>query len=903
MKKRILMLGALLCSLMGTSVYAEADDTIQNKVFAGYQAWFNTEGDGSPKNSWIHWGTPEPGKLTFETYPDVRDYSDEALKETKLAELGNGAPSKLFSSFSDDVMDKHFSMMKEYGIDGVAVQKFGSNTIIGKEINQQNFNAIMEKVRAAAEKHDRLFYLMYDISGLSEENLVQALTEDWEKVMVEKLDITSSPSYAREGEKPIVCLWGLGIRSGTPEQYCEIIDWFHEHGCYVIGGVPNGWRSKMEQTEGLEEAFCKLDMISPWAVGSMTTDEDVDSHAKVNLSEDKKYLDEKGIAYQPVMYPGFAWSNWKSDAVRNQIPRRAGDFMWRQAYNIANLGITCGYVAMFDEYDESTAILKLAEDSSMIPKDQYFLTASADGVYTSSDLYLRLTGYISKALRGEAEVTEEMPIPLSIGPVYFRTSFEKGLDAQPTAGSAEVVKDEISRSGRYSLELNSKTKESKLTELELNDKTSLTTGINVYLASGSPSVKLGLRTDSEEIIYTDIETKENEWVLNEITNDISGKTITGLIVVTEGDGEYKLYIDDVTAAENESYIDKKNPGTKYNLYARNMYNLGLLEGEGDGEFIMNLEKKATREQAVKAILGVLGEKAAEGTDVPFKDLSDWSVPYVARAYEKGIVEGVTEEFFNASAAITKREATAILLRALGYEGDPYKDCASMAVSAGLYKDESMTAELDKPLTYDDLVFLTYRSLFTHRSGSDDLLLGELLKKGVFTNVMLEKNLDVAEEYNSSLKPPARAVFDTEYFYNLMSIVINNEPTKGDSYTRAEVKNGVPCVLIPERQYMYCQVSDAYVSPEDSRIQVTITYLDEGTGELGFHYNSKDEALVGNARSYKAYNFEPRTDSGEWKTQTAIIEDAAFSNKQNGGADMRVFGKDLCIKEIQVEKLD
>ena len=33
----------------------------------------------------------------------------------------------------------------------------------------------------------------------------------------------------------------------------------------------------------------------------------------------------------------------------------------------------------------------------MIPKDQYFITANADGSYTSSDLYMRLAGYIPKS--------------------------------------------------------------------------------------------------------------------------------------------------------------------------------------------------------------------------------------------------------------------------------------------------------------------------------------------------------------------------------------------------------------------------------------------------------------------------------------------------------------------------
>ena len=40
-------------------------------------------------------GRPEVGHLTFDAYPDVRDYSVEDLKETYFAELGNGEKSKL----------------------------------------------------------------------------------------------------------------------------------------------------------------------------------------------------------------------------------------------------------------------------------------------------------------------------------------------------------------------------------------------------------------------------------------------------------------------------------------------------------------------------------------------------------------------------------------------------------------------------------------------------------------------------------------------------------------------------------------------------------------------------------------------------------------------------------------
>ena len=423
MKKitKVIAAATALSAALGVCAYA-AEDTIEDKVIAGYQAWFNTEGDGSPRNEWVHWGRPEVGHLTFDAYPDVRDYSVEDLKETYFAELGNGEKSKLFSSYRAGVIDKHFEMMHDYGIDGVAVQRFGSVTINGVEERFKNSVDILKNVKASAEKHNELFYVMYDISGLSEENLVEDLKADWQQVILNDLDITSSPSYAKDNGRPVVCLWGLGIREGTGEQYSELIDWFHDKGCYVIGGVSKSWRDQIAKDEAMEKAFCKLDMLSPWSVGSAKTDSDVDSDASI-LAADKAYLDEKGIAYQPVMFPGFSWSNWKDNAVRNQIPRRAGDFMWRQAYNIAKQDIHCGYIAMFDEYDEGTAILKLAEDSSMIPKDQYFITASADGSYTSSDLYMRLAGYIPKVLRGEEEITEEMPLLLSEGACLFQKRF------------------------------------------------------------------------------------------------------------------------------------------------------------------------------------------------------------------------------------------------------------------------------------------------------------------------------------------------------------------------------------------------------------------------------------------------------------------------------------------------
>jgi energy-coupling factor transporter ATP-binding protein EcfA2 len=96
---------------------------------------------------------------------------------------------------------------------------------------------------------------------------------------------------------------------------------------------------------------------------------------------------------------------------RKQLPRLHGDFMWRQAYNLKSIGIDTAYIAMFDEYDEGTAIAKAAEDASMSPTDHYFLKLDADGVAVSADFYLRLSGDITKLIRGEIPLTEEHPTP------------------------------------------------------------------------------------------------------------------------------------------------------------------------------------------------------------------------------------------------------------------------------------------------------------------------------------------------------------------------------------------------------------------------------------------------------------------------------------------------------------
>lgn len=405
--------------LTSGSAYSE----FKGKSVAGYQAWFTASNTNS---DWVHWSgntRPAPGNASFEIYPDVREYPTEALSQSGYANLGNGKPAELFSSA--EVIDVHFKWMQENGIDGIALQRFiGDNPypITNSEL------AKPIKVKKAAEKYERIFYVCYDMSSGQDENAwVESIKFDWVFNIEQSYALTSSPAYATVNNKPVVQVWGPGFASrvGNSAGTIELIEFLQSRGCYVIGGVPTYWKTEERDSKpNFLNAYLTYDMVSPWTPGRYKNIAEADNFKSNQLTPDKSFCDANGLDYLPVLFPGFGWSTWKTGKP-NHIPREAGKFLWRQAYNIKNSGIDQMYFAMFDEYDEGTAIMKAATDWSMIPTDQYFLTLSADGTWVSSDFYLRVAGAATTMLRSTATPSENANTPYSNGPVYYRNSFEK----------------------------------------------------------------------------------------------------------------------------------------------------------------------------------------------------------------------------------------------------------------------------------------------------------------------------------------------------------------------------------------------------------------------------------------------------------------------------------------------
>ncbi len=305
----------------------------------------------------------------------------------------------------------HTELIAKAGIDGFAIQRFVDKDLENRNSLFLHKNRTAELIKASAEKWGTKFYLQYDTSG-SPDNWVTAIKNDFNEVIKDHLKLLESPNYARQNGKIVVCLWGPGFtdRPGTAAEAAALIQWFKtEHDAFVIGGVPTNWRtSNSDSKPNWQNTYLSYDSIEPWSVGRFNNDASAQSFYSNYVAKDLKYLQEmnnllkKNIQYKTIIWPGFSWHNMNrangKSTPFNQVPRRGGQFLWKQAQLAATRGIKT-YVAMFDEFDEGTAIAPAANSKSLIPPGTTFLTLDADGLQMSSDFYVRLTGEITQMLR------------------------------------------------------------------------------------------------------------------------------------------------------------------------------------------------------------------------------------------------------------------------------------------------------------------------------------------------------------------------------------------------------------------------------------------------------------------------------------------------------------------------
>src|SRR5882672_8372077 len=186
MKKQIILLTAMFAVSTWTATAQSKHSpttkypTYDGLAMAGYQGWFR-----APKEGVMY---PDPAKIHIDMWPDVSEYEKTYPTGLKLAD---GSTAKFFSSTDKSTVDLHFKWMKDYGVDGVFMQRFFGSTRPGPQ--REGGAQILRNALEAANKNGRAIAVMYDLSGLrgSGQDCSQ-LIDDW-KFLVDSLKVTDQP--------------------------------------------------------------------------------------------------------------------------------------------------------------------------------------------------------------------------------------------------------------------------------------------------------------------------------------------------------------------------------------------------------------------------------------------------------------------------------------------------------------------------------------------------------------------------------------------------------------------------------------------------------------------------------------------------------------------------------------
>lgn len=428
----LILMGAFSMHIKSQTVDAT---TLNNKVMAGYQGWFRVPSDPLGNGGWSHTfnslrsvnqrngqnqaltkppvSPTDPSLLAFDTWPDMSEYSASEKYVVPGYTYPNGKPAELYSALNYQTVLRHFQWMKEYGIDGIWLSEFCGHFKGGSQASDTTFRyQVMLNVKKAAAATGRTWAFMWDMSSFNQsstrEEVYNIIVNQWKK-MVDN-GITSDPRYLHHNGKPVLLIWGFfpNRPASQPEYTKPVVDFIQSPGKYqgaVVGGVETRWR-----TEGTPEFLAMLatmTAIQPWGVGRFKIDPR--TGYKVENMEtwagDIEWCKKRNIIFSPVINSGSNKAGPPPVPPKEPtVPRRMGNYLWDQFVEASKYKLNCVFVAMFDEVNEGTQIMKIETHP---PVQAPFLTY--DGA--TSDYYLRLTGIGAKMLREQKPVI--FPIPVS----------------------------------------------------------------------------------------------------------------------------------------------------------------------------------------------------------------------------------------------------------------------------------------------------------------------------------------------------------------------------------------------------------------------------------------------------------------------------------------------------------
>lgn len=450
-------------------------DSYEGLVMAGYQGWHGTPGDGcshNPEEKWPHYcnvsSQPfifEPGVLRncIDFWPDVSEY--ENTYEATGFTLPDGNTPRLYSSYDESTVNLHFRWMKEYGLDGVFMQRFVAQITNSSALDHSD--KVLESAMRASNQYARAISIMYDMVGMGADASATpaAVLADAQALMTRyNLHDRSKGQryYLYHNGKPLIGVVSVG-QPDMPYGIAEakaVVEGLQNMGFSVMLGVPAYWRNPGTadciNDSAITDLIKSVDIIMPWFVGRYDHDGTSGTYggsfdnfksriggyaALGGYGGDMYQAKQYGVDYCPLVFAGYSDRNQHPN--NTVIKRHEGDFLWKQIYYNLNNGAKMLYVAMFDEIDEGTAIYKCLRQNE-VPSNTYgssYYVVFENGAYRrsstavsgltgndwcksaeelgvtfngiennlDSDHYLWLTGQAAAALKGKITLTETRP--------------------------------------------------------------------------------------------------------------------------------------------------------------------------------------------------------------------------------------------------------------------------------------------------------------------------------------------------------------------------------------------------------------------------------------------------------------------------------------------------------------
>src|SRR5262245_20785694 len=109
-------MGVILWTIPALRVHAQVVDpsTLNNKILAGYQGWFNAPG-ALTNDGWSHWSQSStdigPGLYNVDLWPDISEFDPEELFLAPNVTLLDSSIGRLFSSVTRKTTERHFKWM------------------------------------------------------------------------------------------------------------------------------------------------------------------------------------------------------------------------------------------------------------------------------------------------------------------------------------------------------------------------------------------------------------------------------------------------------------------------------------------------------------------------------------------------------------------------------------------------------------------------------------------------------------------------------------------------------------------------------------------------------------------------------------------------------------------------